>query len=263
MVYPSSFWEHFKLLLFPFHQLYWRIEHAGNSLDNEGLLFPLYNLNFINLGPYFSLLFRGVKKGKGTKKPYDEMMYTTLYFHCIISVILSLMDANLSLLLEMFLNVLAIIIPFIIREIERCKCLRLPNIVNAIANAMSVYGDALNLKFHWSFVIVNIVSSIPNPFMVLKLLLIGITWPLELIGLAGMIPYVGWTIEWAPYFIYAYMIHNMRTSQIEEEEYCSQPLNTQKIAKAYDKIEKVLFFKFGMELVESVISSIISLHLGF
>ena len=192
-------------LFIPLSQLYFRLVKLDGSLDKPWLLFPLLLIFPCSLLPTLYLNWGYVEKGQGGK-PYDNWMYIPIIFYVLMNMMLNSirMPGMMELLIKLIGLMLAIMIPFYMREKNNCTEMKFDNIMNTVSNSSLVLGVSL-----MCLPIMSVVSYLP---------VIGI--PMSLLAMIRMIPIIGEASMWGIWYLPTYMITNVFNGQ-NINEYCT------------------------------------------
>ena len=214
----------FKILLYifiPFGPLYARIVDLNGSLDHAWTMFPVFNVFPFSIIPVLMIAFGAIKKGNGSK-PYDIFMIIPIIVRIILILIINWIMpyyTKLKTLIVLFISIISIMIPNIIRRHQNCK--DRPDKDNnnsySILNGKQWYRTFVDSYFELGFSEIFIIMINFVPF-------IGIAWKL-----LSMFPFIGGFIDnilWCFGFISGYVIINMYNQNNMDDMCYPEILNT-------------------------------------
>ena len=195
-----------KIILYifiPFGPLYARIVDLNGTLDHPWTMFPVFNVFPFSIIPVLMIAFGAIKKGNGSK-PYDIFMIIPIVCRIIFILIINWMMPDyttLKSLIVLFISIISIMIPNIIRRYENCK--DRPDKDNnsySILNGKQWYRTFVDSYFELGFSEIFIIMINFVPF-------VGIGFKI-----LSMLPFVGGFLDnilWLFGFISGYVIINM------------------------------------------------------
>ena len=189
------------LSIIPLGQLYARIFLLNGSLDSKWAFLPFFMFPPLQFIPLIMMKLGIIKKGKGGK-PYDWYMLIPMILKFLLIIIVSALPIPYNFLVDTFLEMFAILIPFLLRVKRNCKEINFNNFMNSITQ-----------------------TSILQ--IVLIIFVIGIKF-VPYIGIAfrmmEAIPVVGVAIPWIFGYMICYIVTNMFNGD-ELNTFCNTSLN--------------------------------------
>ena len=210
--------------LIPFGPMKLRINELNGSADHMWTLFPLFQLPPFSLVPTLMMKSGAIKKGKLKGRPYDGFILLAIVLRFLVGFISEKLDEPWATVITVMINLLAVMLPFIIR----------------------IYSPFCNLcksNINQGFdVIIKIFSSSAIIMAIIEALTIGLSY-VPYIGaipsLIEMIPIVGPLLLYGIYFIPLYIFTNIRREN-NLSKFCNEKVN--KIGRMLATIAPIVIF---------------------
>lgn len=186
----------FILTIIPLGQLYARIFYLKGSLDSKWALFPLFMIPPLQFIPIMMMKFKLIKKGKGGQ-PYDYFMLIPIILKFAVGFILSGIESPSYQILDVIIETISIMVPFLIRATSNCGQLTFESLFNSLSNTTTLQ-------------VVIILFNIAIKFIPIVGIFFRIT---------GKIPVVGKILPWIICYSAGYIIFNMINGN-DLKKYC-------------------------------------------
>lgn len=172
----------------PMGQLWARIFKFNGSLDHKWSMLPFFMVPPFQFIPIIMMKLGMFKKGKGGK-PYDWYMLIPILARIFITIFAENYDFPMWVIIDVVLNFVTLLIPYLIRTYNLCNKVETENILNTLTQAATTQAAVNLFTFLIGFV----------PF-------IGLVFTM-----VEMIPYVGPLLPWTIGYSTFYIVMNMLT----------------------------------------------------
>ena len=210
--------------LIPFGPMKLRIKELNGSADHMWTLFPLFQLPILGLIPTIMMKTGAIKRGRLKGSPVDLFVIVTLLFRFLVGFLVNKLDQPWSSIFNVGLNLIAVMLPFIIRIYSPLCQLCKSNIDQGID------------------VILKILSSSAVIMAIIEGLIAGLGY-VPYVGaipsMIEMIPILGPILVYAMYFIPLYIYINIKREN-NLNKFCSEKVN--KIARTMSTIVPIILF---------------------
>ena len=141
----------FFFSIIPLGQLYVRIFYLKGSLDSKWALLPFFMIPPLQFIPLIMMKMGLVKKGKGGK-PYDNYMLIPIMLKMMMVFILTGIPSPYYQILDLVIEFILIITPFLIRASSNCGQLTFESLFNSFSNTTTLQIAIIIFSFALKFV---------------------------------------------------------------------------------------------------------------
>ena len=210
--------------LIPFGPMKLRVVDLNGSADHMWTLFPIFQIPPFSLIPTMMMKLGNIRRGRLKGKPYDGFVVLAVVLRLLSNILIDKLDEPWASIFNVLINLLAVMLPFIIR----------------------IYSPLCNLcksNLDQGFdVIIKILSSSAVMMAVIEALTIGLSY-VPLIGtvpsLIEAIPIIGPLILYAIYFLPLYIFNNIRREN-NLSKFCNEKVN--KITRMLSTVAPIVIF---------------------